>query len=241
MKNISEHVNNLDRDQVSRIGRNLPGAVQAKPQLEQVALIINSVFAQLLATFPAAMANRTQSDLDVIRGQWVLAFSENGITSMEQVKAGLRVARRQEKPFLPSPGQFVAWCKSEEAVAVGLPDANELIDMIYQYCRTRGSYPDAESYPWPDHKIIPPTLKHRACYWLVTSLYSNMRANALSDPELRRKASEELSLMVRRIKSGEVLPDPMKQLPKFGGKPITGTKGLNKIAEIRAKFGLGRG
>jgi hypothetical protein len=113
--------------------------------------------------------------------------------------------------------------------------------MIYQYCRTRGSYPDAESYPWPDHKIIPPTLKHKACYWLVTSLYSNMRANALSDPELRRKASDELSLMVRRIKRGEVIPEPVKQLPKLGGKPITGTKGLSKIAEIREKFGLGRG
>ena len=27
---------------------------------------------------------------------------------MEQVNAGMRVARRQNRPFLPSPGQFVA-------------------------------------------------------------------------------------------------------------------------------------
>ncbi|WP_240331513.1 replication protein P, partial [Enterococcus faecium] len=25
------------------------------------------------------------------------------------VNAGMRVARRQNRPFLPSPGQFVAW------------------------------------------------------------------------------------------------------------------------------------
>jgi hypothetical protein len=29
---------------------------------------------------------------------------------------------------MPSPGQFVAWCRSEEAVTVGLPDASELVD-----------------------------------------------------------------------------------------------------------------
>lgn len=142
---------------------------------------------------------------------------------------------------MPSPGQFIAWCKAEDAVAVGLPDLNELMSMIHQYCRTRGLYPDAESYPWPEHKEIPATLKHKACYWLVTSLYTLMRANALSDSELSRRASDELAAMVRRIKSGEEIPAPVKQLPKLGGRPLSNEQGLNKIAEIRARFGLGRG
>ncbi|EFM9925223.1 hypothetical protein RZU81_004785, partial [Escherichia coli] len=54
-------------------------------------------------------------------------------------------------------------------------------------------YPDAESYPW----------KSNAHYWLVTNLYQNMRANALTDAELRRKAADELSCMTARINRGE--------------------------------------
>ncbi|ENO4755674.1 TPA: replication protein P, partial [Escherichia coli] len=90
------------------------------------------------------------------------------ITTMEQVNAGMRVARRQNRPFLPSPGQFVAWCREEASVIAGLPNVSELVDMVYEYCRKRGLYPDAESYPW----------KSNAHYWLVTNLYQNMRANA---------------------------------------------------------------
>ncbi|HDZ3117925.1 Replication protein P, partial [Klebsiella pneumoniae] len=47
--------------------------------------------------------------------------------------------------------------------------------------------------------------------------------------------------MVRRIKTGEAIPEPVKQIPKLGGRPLSNEQGLNKIAEIRAKFGLGRG
>ena len=77
----------------------------------------------------------------------------------------MRIARRQEKPFLPSPGQFIAWCKSEMASVVGLPTAEELVSQVYQYCRDRGLYPDAESYPWESN----------AQYWMITGLYRDAR------------------------------------------------------------------
>lgn len=228
MKSLAEQMHNFDREQMRRVAHNLPEQYDEKPQLEQVAQVINSVFSQLLAAFPATTANRDQTEMNEIRRQWVLAFRENGITTMEQVAAGMRVARRQERPFLPSPGQFVAWCKAEEAAAAGLPNADQLVDMIYQYCRTRGQYPDAESYPWESN----------AHYWLVTSLYQKMRANGLSDAELRRKASEELARMANRINSGETIPEPVKQLPVLGGKPLSRMQGLARLAEIREKHGL---
>lgn len=188
-----------------------------------------------------SVASKTPEEMNEMRRQWLLAFKENGIVSMEQINAGMRVARKQDRPFMPSPGQFVAWCKSESAVSAGLPDAVELVDMVYQYCRTRGQYPDAESYPWPEYNVTPVTLKHKACYWMVTGLYADMRANGLSDAELRRKAQDELMRMVRRLNAGEAIPEPVKQIPKLGGRPLSQEQGLNKIAEIRAKFGLGRG
>lgn len=233
MKSIAESMHNFDRRNFQRIAADLPEMQDAQSfarQATKTAEIFNELFRQLLAVFPA-LASKSPEDLNEMRRQWLLAFKENGITTVEQINAGMRVARKQEKPFMPSPGQFVAWCRSEEAVAVGLPDVSELMDMIYRYCRTRGLYPDAESYPWERNEH----------YWLVTGLYTDMRANALSDSELRRKATEELLRMIRRIKAGEVIPEPVKQIPKLGGRPLSNEQGLNKIAEIRAKFGLGRG
>ncbi len=221
MKSIAESMHNFDRENFQRVAAGLPEMQDEQAVKRQAA--------------------KTAEIFNEMRRQWLLAFKENGITTVEQINAGMRVARKQEKPFMPSLGQFVAWCRSEEAVTVGLPDASELVEMVYQYCRTRGQYPDAESYPWPEHKIEPLTLKHKACYWMVTGLYADMRANGLSDTELRRKAQDELLRMVRRLNAGEVIPDPVKQIPKLGGRPLSNEQGLNKIAEIRAKFGLGRG
>ncbi len=130
MKNIAAQMVNFDREQMRRITNNMPEQYDEKPQVQQVAQIINGVFSQLLATFPASLANRDQNELNEIRRQWVLAFRENGITSMEQVNAGMRVARRQNRPFLPSPGQFVAWCREEASVIAGLPNVSELVDMV---------------------------------------------------------------------------------------------------------------
>lgn len=119
MKNIAAQMVNFDCEQMRRIANNMPEQYDEKPQVQQVAQIINGVFSQLLATFPASLANRDQNELNEIRRQWVLAFRENGITTMEQVNAGMRVARRQNRPFLPSPGQFVAWCREEASVNAG--------------------------------------------------------------------------------------------------------------------------
>ncbi|WP_427190279.1 replication protein P, partial [Yersinia enterocolitica] len=61
---------------------------------EQAAQIFNELFRQLKAAFPALMTSiKDQSDLNELRRQWVLAFIENGITSIDQVNAGMKIAR----------------------------------------------------------------------------------------------------------------------------------------------------
>ncbi|ELL3163223.1 hypothetical protein QHG61_003871 [Escherichia coli] len=87
------------------------------------------------------------------------------------------------------------------------------------------------------------SLFSRIVLWLVLQLgqklgYQNMRANALTDAELRRKAADELSCMTARINRGEAIPEPVKQLPVMGGRPLNRAQALAKIAEIKAKFGL---
>ena len=55
-----------------------------------------------------------------------------------------------------------------------------------------------------------------------------MRANALTDAELRRKAADELTCMTARINRGETIPEPVKQLPVMGGRPLNRAQALAK-------------
>jgi len=114
MKSLAEQMHNFDREQMRRVAHNLPEQYEDKAPVERVAQVINGVFTQLTATFPAAVANRSQEDMNELRRQWVLAFRENGISTMEQVAAGMRVARRQEnlschRQASSSPGANRRW------------------------------------------------------------------------------------------------------------------------------------
>lgn len=78
MKNIAAQMVNFDREQMRRIANNMPEQYDEKPQVQQVAQIINGVFSQLLATFPASLANRDQNELNEIRRQWFWLSGKTG-------------------------------------------------------------------------------------------------------------------------------------------------------------------
>ncbi|HBY0215173.1 TPA: Replication protein P, partial [Klebsiella pneumoniae] len=110
MKSIAESMHNFDRENFQRVAAGLPELQDeqaVKRQAAKTAEIFNELFRQLLAVFPA-LASKTPEEMNEMRRQWLLAFKENGIVSMEQINAGMRVARKQDRPFMPSPGQFVA-------------------------------------------------------------------------------------------------------------------------------------
>lgn len=194
--------------------------------------LFNELFRQLRAVMPAIDATiKGQAEVDELRRQWVRAFRENGIRTIAQINAGMALARQQEKPFLPSPGQFITWCKEGALKQAGLPDDEGLVTMVLVYARKRSQYQTAESYPWPSH----------AAYWMITRLYDGMRGGNWSVLELRREARRELNLMARRIEAGEPIPAPVAQLPlSTSGPPLSKERGLDKIAEIRKKFNLRR-
>ncbi len=197
---------------------------------EQAAQIFNEIFRQLKAAFPALMTSiKDQSDLNELRRQWVLAFIENGITSIDQVNAGMKIARQQATPFLPSPGQFIAWCKQGATRAAGLPDADELYDMVMDYAKRRDMFSSAEAFPWPSNPA----------YWMVTKLYSQQRVQGLSEQDLRKRCGKELADMSKRIEAGEPIPAPVVQIPKLH-IPVSNEKALDHIAELRAKLNMTR-
>ena len=203
MRNLVNAVNNRDGKALSAMA---PPEKPKQQITQQAVSVFNELFRQLKAAFPALMVSiKTQEDLNELRRQWVLSFAENGIHSIEQVNAGMKVARKQEMPFLPSPGQFVAWCNQEESLAAGLPDEEQLYEMFRLYCRDRGIMGGCDNYPW----------ESPACFHIITAVYGQMQSFNLADSECRKRLTDETRKISRRIKAGEVLPEPRKQIPQL--------------------------
>ena len=193
---------------------------------EETKKLFNALFIQLKATFPAALSQiRSQDDLNELRRQWVLAFIENGVRTVEQIERGMAVARKQETPFLPSPGQFVAWCQSGEAQLFGLPEPDSLYDAVMIYAGKRLDYGSPENYPW----------KSNAEYWLVTKVYSEMIKQNLSSAGVRERCEKELLVTVRRQKEGFVFPKPVPQIERKY-IPVSKEKALSYLSQIKQKL-----
>ena len=203
-----------------------PTAGVVNPEAEQQ---VDALFRQLRQVFPAATAInlRTPADEAAAKKQWIAAFAENGITTKEQLSAGMRWARAKDSPFMPSPGEFIGQCKAGTCHAAGLPDTEELYRRVMKYCSERGLYDCPENYPWDSD----------ADYWMVTALYSQMQAGNLTETGLRASCQRQLRSMAERISAGESVPRPRKQIPQMyiPSKPEVAK---SHIADIRARFGL---
>ncbi|KJV49641.1 DNA replication protein [Pantoea sp. BL1] len=198
---------------------------------EDVERLVDALFSNLKQVFPASVSTawKNPNDEAAAKRQWIAAFAENGIYNRQQLSAGMREARASGSPFLPSPGEFIAWCKKCASIAAGLPDEDKLYSLVMTYCAKRGGYVTAEEYPWGSN----------AEYWMVTGLYSMMRANNLSESELRVKCRSELRKMSQRIEGGEEIPEPRKQLLKLS-IPSTTEKALEGVALLRATMKRGK-
>ncbi|MFL9087840.1 replication protein P [Escherichia coli] len=219
MKNIAAQMVNFDREQMRRIANNMPEQYDEKPQVQQVAQIINGVFSQLLATFPASLANRDQNELNEIRRQWVLAFRENGITTMEQVNAGMRVARRQNRPFLPSPGQFVAWCK-QSGGALGIT-VDQVITEYWDWRNRSFEFTSSEHFPWSQ-----PVMYH-----ICVELRHRSTERQLTHGELAREAGDLLDMWERRVTEGKPVPPVRRAIAAPAAE-----HGPTPIQQLQAKY-----
>ncbi|HDC4487337.1 TPA: phage replication protein [Enterobacter kobei] len=226
MKNLAESIRNFDREQARRVAHNLPEQYTEREQTQQVAQIINGLFVQLAAAFPASLVNRNQDDVDEIRRQWVLAFKENGITTMEQVEAGMRMVRRQERPFLPSPGQFIKWCR-EGRCALGITTA----DVMAEYWKWRKlvfRYPSSEQYPWPKPVF----------YHICLELLRQSTDRQMNESEMRQAASKALAGWEERVAAGKPVP-PIRRAIAAPAKASRPTPAEKLMAEYKKRKAAG--
>lgn len=230
MRNLVAAIQSRDAGALSRIACEGPQPVERGVH-EGVERLVDALFANLKQVFPASVSTawRDPRDEAAAKRQWIAAFAENGISNKQQLSAGMKQARANGSPFLPSPGQFIEWCRQGDYLAAGLPDEEALYDMFRLFCRDRGIYDSSEEFPW----------ESPACFHIVTAVFNQMRSFNLSDGECRRRLADELRKMARRIESGEVIPPPRRQIPHLH-LPLSNDKGLDKIAEIRSRFGLKR-
>ena len=77
----------------------------------QSAELINLLFQKLQAIFPAfRLAWPSQIDYERAKREWMKAFIDAGLSDYSLIRVGIKRFRLLDKPFVPSPGQFIKMC-----------------------------------------------------------------------------------------------------------------------------------
>lgn len=221
MKNIAELIN-TGMIKHQHVHEKTSGA-------DEVANVFNLFCEQLIIVFPASSAVlKDEKSKKIFKQQWLQAFKENGITKLEYLRAGLKVARAQNTDFLPSTGKFIAWCEQGLIERYGLPSSTDLANMALKYSAARG-FDDFHEFRFGTD----------ANYWLIIDLYQAMRDENLGRQKLIERADKLIADLAKKLMNGYVIPSPTKSLPKtVKAKPLTRDQQLSKIDEIKRKFGF---
>ena len=186
------------------LARMMPAEPQARVVNGNAEKLVDLLFTNLMQVFPAAKqtALSTPAEVAAAKRQWILAFAENGITSVEQLQAGMRMARQQESDFWPSCGKFIGWCKEGAAVAAGLPSIDDAVDEFDRFSAQRDLHESAEEFPWV----------HPVMYWIVTDVRHSMHRYNHTEAETRKSIQHQLGRWAKRLAKGERIPQPAPQI-----------------------------
>ena len=175
---------------------------QNRPLVNETAeRLVNRVFEQLLASCPR-LSYYTAEQVATAKQQWILGFAENGITTVEQVKQGMKALRAKEDDFVPSVGKFIGWCKVVDYTQLGLPTLEKLLKRLNHFASYGLEEADKFSF------------KNDAEYWLITDLYRRERRYLWQESTLRSQAEQALLKMAKRIQAGENIPERAKAIEK---------------------------
>lgn len=170
---------------------------------DQVKQIVDKVFKQLETIYPGYRHQLpTQQAIDACKLEWTKAFYENGINTIDAIKRGFVMARKQETDFMPSCGKFVSWCKLTPEQA-GWPSVEKALDMCIKYRSSRSFYPPPKKLPRP--------LILKLCSMVDWWMINNVTTKAQREKADRHFESRYLEL----FNSGYVEPEKLEveQLP----------------------------
>ncbi len=204
-------IQNRDSEMLSRMaGDSYDGRKVVNADAEK---LVDMLFENLMQVFPASTQTnlRTDADIRVAKQQWIAAFAESGITSREQLSAGMQKARSSQSPFWPSPGQFISWCR--EGTGVLGVSVDDIMSEYWRWRKLVFRYPTSEQFPWKDKKPL--------YYHVCLELRRRGTEGQLSEKELIRAAGDILHDWEKRALSGKPVPPIRRALvaPKVAAGP----------------------
>jgi hypothetical protein len=91
---------------------------------------VNDLFNNLKSICTAWKQTFTDQAIEqAAKQQWAQALVENGIVNQQQIELGMKKARTLAKPWFPSAGEFIAWCKPS-LEDYGLPNAAQALRKV---------------------------------------------------------------------------------------------------------------
>jgi hypothetical protein len=112
--------------------------------------VINYLFAELSGIFPAfSKAWPSSKEFESAKRNWLLALIAAKINTGKKLQVGLTNARNYGKPWVPSVGQFIEWCKPT-LKDYGLP---EPFEAFKEACRNAHSIKYNENCNWTHQAV----------------------------------------------------------------------------------------
>lgn len=110
--------------------------------------VVNQLFEKLVVIMPAfKQAWPTEKEFDLTKKEWVIAFKQAEINSIEQLRRGIDHFRTLPRAFIPSPGEFISMCKPTPK-DIGAPSPE---DAYLEACRN--AHPTEKNPKW-SHIVV---------------------------------------------------------------------------------------
>ena len=186
----------------------------------QMANAINELFKELRLIRSAwRQAWPDKETYQAAKVQWMQAFLDEGIRTQGQIEFGMVKARKQVSDFIPSPGQFVEWCRPTPEM-LGLPP---LVVAHREACRN--AHPSMAGQATWSHDAI----------WHTAKECGFESLNRLDSALSLKLFDRNYTITIRRLLDGLPLQAMPKALPARAGSRITPEIGNKALAELRAR------
>lgn len=163
----------------------------------------------------------TDEALEEAKFIWIEELVNHDVLSVDMLERGLAIVRAVRSDYFPNLFDFIEWCK----IPMDLPSEEELAQRLASFQR----YGMAEADKFKFNSTVE--------YWLITDLYCRCRRYTWSVEQLRKEIKQALRNMGDRLKNGEVLPEPTKQLPpQATSMPVSKTRQAEIIASIKGSL-----
>ena len=188
----------------------------------QVSDLVNQLFNRLCTYCNRWRYNYpTDEALEEAKFIWIEELVNHDVLSVDMLERGLAIVRAARSDYFPNLFDFIEWCK----IPMDLPSEEELAQRLASF----QCYGMADVDKFKFNSTVE--------YWLITDLYCRCRRYTWSVEQLRKEIKQALRNMGDRLKNGEVLPEPTKQLlPQATSMPVSKTRQAEIIASIKGSL-----